>query len=176
MASPVAIVLGPNSVDNTTGFEAVTSLTDSGYQLEVSLPWTTLGLPGAPAPNDRFGLDVHVVDNDNQSGSREHKLAWFGWVDESWRDTRLLGEVALDATDSASIWPPSWTGAGEVSDSGFWMHGHRFPGDWIWLSMHAFPWVYHVGEGWSYVVHVPGSHPWAWSFTGPTDGHWSEWN
>jgi hypothetical protein len=91
----VGIVTGPNSVDNTEGFVAAARVTATGYQLEVAMPWETLGLEGAPTAGMAIGLDVHVVDNDNQLGSREHKLAWHGTVDEAWRDTRELAEVTL---------------------------------------------------------------------------------
>jgi glucose/arabinose dehydrogenase len=100
MADPVEIVLGPNSVQDKEGFLAAATLTGNGYFLEVAFPWTTLGLAGPPAAGARIAVDVHVVDNDNQSGAREHKLAWSGTVDEAWRDTRTLGQVVLG--DSAS--------------------------------------------------------------------------
>ncbi|MGC9452884.1 MAG: sugar-binding protein [Oceanipulchritudo sp.] len=94
MADPVGIVLGPNSVQNDEGFLAASTLTGNGYFIEAALPWDTLGI-AAPSAGDRIALDVHVVDNDNQSGSREHKLAWASTVDEAWQDTRSLGELIL---------------------------------------------------------------------------------
>lgn len=95
LADPVGIVTGPNSVDNTAGFRAMARLTANGYQLEAALPWDTLGLEGSPSAGMEIGLDVHVVDNDNQLGLREHKLAWHGTVDEAWRDTRRLAAVVM---------------------------------------------------------------------------------
>lgn len=95
MADPVHWATGPNSVEAGDDFTAEATETASGYRLELALPWAALGFVGTPQPGHILGLDIHIVDNDNQDGVREHKLAWHGTKDEAWRDTRQLAPVRL---------------------------------------------------------------------------------
>jgi glucose/arabinose dehydrogenase len=53
-----------------------------------------------------IGVDIHVVDNDNQTGIREHKLAWHGEIDEAWRDTSQLGKIVLAMNPALAVRDP----------------------------------------------------------------------
>ena len=66
--------------------------TDSGYNVEVALPWTAL--KATPAAGLFLGLDVHIIDDD-EGGNNDGKLAWFTNVDDSYRNTALFGSVVL---------------------------------------------------------------------------------
>jgi hypothetical protein len=61
------------------------------YVLDLSIPWSVMNV--RPRPGHRIGLDIHVNDDDN-GGGREGKLAWRG-TDEAYRDPSVLGEVVL---------------------------------------------------------------------------------
>ena len=66
--------------------------TDSGYDVEVALPWTAL--KATPESGLFLGLDVHVIDDD-EGGNLSGKLAWFADVDNSFRNTTLFGSAVL---------------------------------------------------------------------------------
>lgn len=63
-----------------------------GYLMELSFPWTTLGTTAAAGKI--FGIDVHVNDDDD-GGPRERKIAWFATQDLSFRDPSSYGRVRL---------------------------------------------------------------------------------
>ncbi|MFN3404256.1 MAG: sugar-binding protein [Cytophagaceae bacterium] len=62
-----------------------------GYVMEIRIPWATLG--GAPASGTFMGIDVHV--NDNDSGTRNAKIAWNDETDNAWQNTALLGTLQI---------------------------------------------------------------------------------
>lgn len=65
---------------------------DGGYQLEVAIPWQTLGL--RPQPGISIGLEVHVNDDDG-GGDRDTKIMWNDRSDEAWRNPRRFGNGHL---------------------------------------------------------------------------------
>ena len=66
--------------------------TDTGYRLDVSIPWKLLGVK--PQVGLIMGFDVHVNDDDN-SYLRDAKMAWNAAVDRAWKNPELFGEVVL---------------------------------------------------------------------------------
>jgi len=64
----------------------------NGYVLEVTLPWSGLGI--SPRSGQRLGLDVHVDDDDN-GGDRDGKLTWKTKQDDSWQNPSLFGGAIL---------------------------------------------------------------------------------
>ncbi len=84
--------------------------TNQGYDVEVSIPWSALGL--TPTAGQFIGLDVHIIDDD-EGGARSGKLSWFSQIDESYRDPSLFGNIFLkDASD-----PGNDTAYGEVGNT-----------------------------------------------------------
>lgn len=67
--------------------------TDSGYLLDVRIPWTLLGVK-EPEEGLKIGFDVHVNDDDN-GNLRDAKMAWNSLVDRAWKDPQVFGEVVL---------------------------------------------------------------------------------
>jgi gliding motility-associated-like protein len=65
-------IYGTNN--NNTGVVYNTGTTADGYLLEVSFPWTTLGV-GMPAEDDLIGFDI-IINDDDAGGGRDHRLAW----------------------------------------------------------------------------------------------------
>lgn len=87
--------LGPNSAPLPAGLRFQQVDTSTGYRLEVAIPLSAVGID--PNPGATFGLDVHVNDDDD-GGTRDHKLAWHTAVDDSWFNPALFGVAALSAT------------------------------------------------------------------------------
>ncbi len=88
------IHLGSSSATNTEGIDFTIVATANGYNFEVSIPWSTLGVTAAQG--SLIGTDVHV-DDDDDGGSRDGKKAWFAIVDDSWTDPNTFATAELVA-------------------------------------------------------------------------------
>lgn len=58
------------------------------YTVEMAIPLAAVGMVGADGY--QFGLDVHVIDDDD-GGARETKLAAFASIDDSWENPSHFG-------------------------------------------------------------------------------------
>ena len=76
---------------------------DNGYAIEVSIPWSGLGL--SPTVGDpgvevgRIGFDIGVNDDDSPctgggSGSRDGEIRWHGNSDD-YQNTSAFGDLVL---------------------------------------------------------------------------------
>jgi hypothetical protein len=65
--------------------------TPTGYRTEIKFPWATLGRK--PAAGTTIGLDVQV--NDDDSGKRDHKIAWCARWDDAWENPQAFGNAEL---------------------------------------------------------------------------------
>ncbi|MEM7113864.1 MAG: sugar-binding protein [Chloroflexota bacterium] len=90
--------LGPNSAFDPSPVHAVQE-TAVGYTVEIAIPHT-IGIQ--PQAGYRFGLDVHVTDDDD-GGVRENKLSWRAQVDEAWRDPSLFGRAQLGEAEEGQM-------------------------------------------------------------------------
>ena len=61
--------------------------TGDGYVVEISVPWSSLGVE--VVPGEVIGLDFMANDDDTGSDTRQTKLSWFNLQDNAW--TRLDG-------------------------------------------------------------------------------------
>jgi hypothetical protein len=77
--------------NRTEGVQYVLVTTDKGYRVEIKFPWSTLG--AKPFAGAKIGLDIHV--NDNDSGKRDHKIAWFAEQDNAWENPQAFGNAEL---------------------------------------------------------------------------------
>jgi len=77
---------------STTGITYSTVAKTGGYILEAKIPWTTL--QGTPAPNQLVGIEFMVNDDDN-GGTRDKKLAWTSTTDNAYQDPSLFGVAKL---------------------------------------------------------------------------------
>ncbi len=66
--------------------------TPSGYQLNTTIPWTTLRV--IPSTEHTLGFDIQVNDDDN-GYSRDAKISWNAESDTAWKDPRVFGELVL---------------------------------------------------------------------------------
>ncbi len=62
--------------------------TSTGYVFEARVPWSTL--QGTPSKGKQIGFDFQVNDDDD-GGDRDGKLAWAANSDDAWQNPSLLG-------------------------------------------------------------------------------------
>ena len=74
--------------------------TQKGYVMEISLPWSTLGaIPGTGA---FIGFDVHINDDDN-GGNRDAKIAWNDCDDDAFRNPGTFGTLQESGCTSPTV-------------------------------------------------------------------------
>lgn len=88
------IKIGQNSVSKITGVNFSMYATTIGYNLEVAIPWGTIGV--TPQLGAQIGFDV-VIDGDTNGGSRDYQVSSFATTDMAWADPSLFGSVYLTA-------------------------------------------------------------------------------
>lgn len=67
--------------------------TESGYTMEIRLPWSALG--GTPFAEPKMGIELQLNDDDD-GGEREGKLAWWEWKEElAWQSPSKFGTALL---------------------------------------------------------------------------------
>jgi len=135
-------VQGTNVDGYTEGIEHAQVDTDTGWRIEVKLPW--LSIQGAaPQARDLIGIDCYYNDDDDGGDSRENKLLSFstveGWNDASQWGTAVLG-VTPEPVDPGSTDLLAWwtcdEGAGAVvgDASGNGRDGTFVNGDPAWVE------------------------------------------
>ena len=70
--------------------------TAQGYTIEVKIPWSTLGVTN-PTPDIFEGFEVMV--NDDNTGTRNAKIAWTATTDNAWQEPSLFGSIILKEYD-----------------------------------------------------------------------------
>jgi endo-1,4-beta-xylanase len=87
-------IQGTNIDGYTDGIEHAQVDTDTGWRIEVKLPWLTI--QGAePQAGDLIGIDVYYNDDDDGGDSRENKLLGFSAPIEGWNDASQWGTAIL---------------------------------------------------------------------------------
>jgi hypothetical protein len=71
-----------------------------GYRCEMAIPWSTLGV--SPSAGSFIGMDVHVNDDDD-GGDRDCKIAWEDANDEAWQDPSVFKTVRLGEEELAAV-------------------------------------------------------------------------
>lgn len=74
------------------GIQFAMITTQTGYRTEIKFPWSTLKVK--PSAGTTVGLDIHVNDDDD-GGDRDTKLAWNGKEDNAWTNPQALGNAQL---------------------------------------------------------------------------------
>ena len=88
-----SIYAGPQG-RSTSNIQFQMTGTSTGYILEVKIPWTSI--QAIPSIDQLLGFDIHINDDDN-GGERDGKLAWASNSDNAWQNPSLLGTAALTA-------------------------------------------------------------------------------
>ena len=79
---------------------------ETGYYVEVSVPWANIGLE--PAVGHVIGFELMINDDDEGGDVRQTKLAWFASaIDEAYRDPSVFGNAILVEEITTSIDDPS---------------------------------------------------------------------
>jgi len=88
-------IQGTNIEGATEGIEHAQVDTDTGWRIEIKLPW--LSIQGAaPQGGDLIGIDCYYNDDDDGGDSREGKMLTFSAV-EGWNDASQWGTAILAA-------------------------------------------------------------------------------
>ena len=66
--------------------------TPSGYQLDVTIPWSTLRV--VPRTEHVIGFDIQVNDDDN-GNERDAKISWNANSDTAWKNPQVFGQLVL---------------------------------------------------------------------------------
>ncbi|MCR6638349.1 MAG: glycosyl hydrolase family 8 [Sporocytophaga sp.] len=77
---------------SVTGINFSMKATTNGYVLEARIPWSTL--QASPLAGQLHGFDIHINDDDN-GGGRDGKLAWAAANDDAWQNPSLFGTMIL---------------------------------------------------------------------------------
>jgi hypothetical protein len=92
----------------TTGVTMKTTTLATGYVVEASIPWATLGL--TPSTGYTLGFDLGVDVNHNGGGCRDGQLMWNGGSD-NYENTGHYGDLTLEAACPTPVsTPPATTG------------------------------------------------------------------
>ncbi len=89
------IKIGNNSINDITGINFALYATEVGYNLEASIPWSTIGVN--PELRSDIGFDVAIDDDDN-GGDRECAVASIFTTDNAWHNPSVFGDVPLVTT------------------------------------------------------------------------------
>ena len=94
------INIGGGSKTNITGIVKNIYATASGYSLEVSIPWTTIGV--TPTIGNKIGLDVEVDDDDN-GGTRDTQMSAYATTSDAWSKPSVFGTGFITSCDVAIV-------------------------------------------------------------------------
>jgi regulation of enolase protein 1 (concanavalin A-like superfamily) len=100
------IIRGSNSAPVPAGAQASLATATGGYVLEMTLPLAQIGV--SPVDGALLGLDVQVNDDDD-GGDRDTKMAWWSTDDNTWQYPSLFGTGALNQALVPTPVPPTAT-------------------------------------------------------------------
>jgi hypothetical protein len=89
---PVMHIYNQNVETQLPGVEFAMIATAKGYRAEIKVPWAAFWLK--PSLGARFGLDVHVNDDDD-GGERDCKITWHTESDTAWQSPQAFGNGLL---------------------------------------------------------------------------------
>lgn len=107
-----SLAVGEAKRENTSGVQSGFINTDNGYRAEFKFAWSALGI--RPAPGVSIGLDVQVNDDDN-GGVRDSKIAWNAVTDNAWQTPQAFGTVQLGGL--IAWWKLDESNGTEVADA-----------------------------------------------------------
>ena len=94
-------IQGTNITGATEGIEQVQVTTDTGWRIEIKMPWMSIwGV--VPQAGDLIGIDVYYNDDDDGGDSREGKMLSFSAI-EGWNDASQWGTAMLTVTEGTTF-------------------------------------------------------------------------
>jgi regulation of enolase protein 1 (concanavalin A-like superfamily) len=100
------VIRGTNSASVPAGAQARLATATGGYVLEMVLPLAQIGV--SPVDGYLLGLDVQVNDDDD-GGDRDTKIAWWSTDDNTWQYPSLFGAGVLNQALVPTPVPPTAT-------------------------------------------------------------------
>ncbi|MEI2688265.1 MAG: sugar-binding protein [Anaerolineae bacterium] len=100
------VIQGANSAPVPAGAQARFAAATGGYVLELTLPLAQIGV--TPTAGYLLGLEVQVNDDDD-GGDRDTKMAWWSTSDNTWQYPSLFGTGMLNQTLIPTPLPPTAT-------------------------------------------------------------------
>ncbi len=104
--------MGEYNGKSDEGVEFAVKTTNSGYVTEIKFPWTSLKVQ--PKPGLTIGFDVQVNDDDD-GGDRDSKLAWCSKQDNAWENPGVFGNAQV--TGLVGWWKFDETEGSNADDS-----------------------------------------------------------
>jgi uncharacterized protein YjdB len=86
------IKVGGTSVTRTTGIVFAQHNVSNGYNIEVRIPWSTIGV--TPGLGNKIGLEVEVDDDDN-GGTRDSQVSAFATTSTAWSTPSVFDTLFL---------------------------------------------------------------------------------
>jgi uncharacterized protein YjdB len=86
------IKIGGTSVTRTTGIVFAQHNVTNGYNIEVRIPWSTIGTTASAGK--LLGFEIEVDDDDN-GGTRDSQVSAFATASTAWSNPGLFGSVYL---------------------------------------------------------------------------------
>jgi len=83
------------------GIDFVIDQNKKGYNVEVAIPWSTLKCE-EPKAGMKIGFEF-MIDDDDDGGSRDGKLAWNSTADNAWQSASSFGTITLLGEGSAIV-------------------------------------------------------------------------
>ncbi len=106
-------VQGTNT--NTAGVEHAQVDTDTGWRIEIRLPWLSLQ-DAAPVLGDLIGIDVFINDDDNGGDTREAQVSTFAGSNADWQIPASWGTgILVKGSSELASAPDPADGATDVS-------------------------------------------------------------
>ena len=96
------------SVNNAAfkGATQVYTVTEVGYNFELTIPWDSLLLDFAPANGTQIGFDILASDNDaTASDANRNQVTLFSKIDKPYNDPSLFGTLQFEGMGTFSIIP-----------------------------------------------------------------------
>ncbi len=84
----------------TQGVHSGIQMLNDGYRIEINFPWNTL--TGEAVPEKVIGFEVQLNDDDD-GGNRDAKLAWWGTTDIAYSDPSAFGTLKLKGNPTGLI-------------------------------------------------------------------------
>ena len=97
-------IQGTNADGYTEGIELAQVDTDTGWRIEIKMPWLSIQ-EAAPQAGDLIGIDCYYNDDDDGGDSRENKLLSFSAI-EGWNDASQWGTAVLAADKRVDVTAP----------------------------------------------------------------------
>jgi hypothetical protein len=125
-------IQGVNIDGYTEGFEHAQVDTDTGWRIEIKMPW--LSIQGVdPQAGDLIGIDCYYNDDDDGGDTRENKLLTFsaieGWNDASQWGTAVLASIPEPVDPGTDGLVAFYALDGDVNDSSGNEHNGTIVGD-----------------------------------------------